>query len=132
MASARDAASDGASGTVSLQKAGSEAVNFSPATCRSGEHRLFLGADFLDTAGQTARVVIDPLGGSTLRFFSEDRPQIEGTIFRKSDCTTFNMVLDRTGWWIDDIYDLKVQLDFTCRLNSGEAASGTLSAAHCH
>ena len=40
--------------------------------------------------------------------------------------------LDRTGWRINDFYDLHVSLDFDCRDASGDTAAGHLATDHCH
>ena len=103
-----------------------------PTTCESGERGLFLGADFLDPAGMTTRVIVAPTGETTLRLFRSQQPLDSGVIFRREECDRFELSLSRTGWQINDVYDLEVALAFDCRKASGEAAAGELAAAHCH
>jgi hypothetical protein len=103
-----------------------------PGACRSGEHQLFLGADFLDSQGITTRLIVEPTGAASLRFFEAAHPLDPGILFRRQDCGRFELSLDRTGWRINDIYDLHVTLDFECRDAAGETAAGHLAADHCH
>lgn len=103
-----------------------------PTECRSGEHQLFLGADFLDGQGIVTRLIVAPTGAASLRFFPAAHPLDPGVLFRREDCGRFELTLDRTGWRINDIYDLQIRLDFECRAASGEAAAGHLVTDHCH
>jgi hypothetical protein len=103
-----------------------------PTACQSGEHQLFLGADFLDSQGITTRLILDPTGAASLRFFDAAHPLDPGVLFRRQDCGRFELSLDRTGWRINDIYDLRVSLDFDCRDAAGDTAAGHLATDHCH
>ncbi|MFL6235167.1 MAG: hypothetical protein ACJ76N_18675 [Thermoanaerobaculia bacterium] len=103
-----------------------------PAACQSGEHQLFLGADFLDSQGITTRLIVDPTGAVSLRLFDAAHPLDPGVLFRRQDCGRFELSLDRTGWKINDFYDLHVSLDFECRNASGDTAAGHLATDHCH
>jgi hypothetical protein len=103
-----------------------------PSACQSGEHQLFLGADFLDSQGITTRLIVDPAGAASLRFFAAAHPLDPGVLFRRQDCGRFALSLDRTGWKINDFYDLHVSLDFDCRDASGNTAAGHLATDHCH
>jgi hypothetical protein len=103
-----------------------------PTACRSGEHQLFLGADFLDSQGITTRLIVEPTGVASLRFFEAAHPLSPGVLFQRRDCGRFELSLDRNGLRINDIYDLHVSLDFACRTASGEAATGRLVTDHCH
>ncbi len=103
-----------------------------PGACRSGEHEPFLGADFLDSQGITTRLIVEPTGAASLRFFEAAHPLDPGILFRRQDCGRFELSLDRTGWRINDIYDLHVSLDFECRDAAGETATGHLATDHCH
>jgi hypothetical protein len=103
-----------------------------PTACRSGEPQLFLGADFLDGEGLVTRLIVAPTGAASLRFFDAAHPLDPGVLFRREECGRFELTLDRTGWRINDIYDLHVSLDFDCRAPSGEAATGHLVTDHCH
>ena len=118
-------------GTVTLKSQALGDRTLKPAACQSGEHQLFLGADFLDQ-GITARLILEPTGAASLRFFDAAHPLDPGVLFRRQDCGRFELSLDRNGWRINDIYDLRIRLDFDCRAASGETATGHLATDHCH
>ena len=120
-------------GTVRVTSATSGNVTLTPAACASGEHQLFLGADFLDRARGTAlRLILGPTGEATLRMFDMARPLDPGIVFHRAACSKALIVFERTGWQINDIYDVRVSLDLDCRNASGDSLQGTLSVAHCH
>ncbi|HEY0514051.1 MAG TPA: hypothetical protein VGH73_19240 [Thermoanaerobaculia bacterium] len=119
-------------GSVELRSPSLGDRTLKPAACRSGEHQLFLGADFLDGQGLTARLILEPTGRASLRFFEAAHPLDPGVLFQRQDCGRFELSLDRNGWRINDIYDLHISLDFECHAASGEAATGHLVADHCH
>jgi hypothetical protein len=119
-------------GSVELRSPSLGDRTLTPTACRSGEHQLFLGADFLDAQGLTTRLIVEPTGLASLRFFAAAHPLDPGILFHRQDCGRFELSLDRTGWRINDIYDLHLSLDFECRAASGEAATGHLVADHCH
>jgi hypothetical protein len=130
--SALDAAKSEATGTVHLTSATLGAHTLLPTACVSGERHLFLGVDFLGDQGITTRLIVDPTGAASLRLFAADRPLDQGVLFHRQDCSRFQLSLDRTGWRIDEVYDLRVSFDFDCRTAAGDAAKGALVAAHCH
>ena len=103
-----------------------------PTTFRSGEWQMFLGADFPDAGGVTTRLILDPHGVATLRFFRADKPLEPGMSFTRADCETFELSLQRTGWEVNEIHDLSVSLNFDCRSQAGDVATGQISVAHCH
>jgi len=119
-------------GTVNLSSAALGKHTLTPAACTSGERQLFLGADFLDSQGITTRLIVDPAGAVSLRLFAADHPLDEGLLFRRQDCGRFQLSLDRTGWRVNDVYDLRVSLEFDCRAASGDTAEGSLRVDHCH
>jgi hypothetical protein len=119
-------------GSVTLRSQALGERTLQPTVCLSGEHQVFLGADFLDSQGITARLILDPTGAAMLRFFEAAHPLEQGVLFHRQDCGKFEMSLDSTGWQINDFYDLRVSLDFDCRTASGDAATGHLSTGHCH
>ena len=49
-------------GSVDLRSPSLGDHTLKPAACRSGEHELFLGADFLDSQGITTRLIVEPTG----------------------------------------------------------------------
>jgi hypothetical protein len=129
---ALQAAKSEPAGGVTLRSQALGDRTFKPSACRSGEHQLFLGADFLDSQGITTRLILDPTGAASLRFFDAAHPLDPGALFRRQDCGRLALSLDRTGWRINDIYDLRVSLDFDCRNASGDTAAGHLATDHCH
>ena len=132
VSSAIEASRDQPEGTAAFTQADGRSTDFEAVSCGSGEHQLFLGADFSDSANQTVRVVVDPQGSATLRFFDSSQPLEPGLLFQRADCERFELSLERTGWQIDEIYDLSVTVDFSCRLPSGATGAGSLVATHCH
>jgi hypothetical protein len=136
VAPALQAAKAEPAGGVTLRSQALGERTLQPAACQSGEHQLFLGADFLDNQGDnqgiTTRLILDPTGAASLRFFDAAHPLDPGVLFRRQDCGRFELSLDRTGWRINDFYDLHVSLDFDCRNASGDTAAGHLATDHCH
>jgi len=108
-------------------------IPLTPTACASGERQLFLGADFLEgSRGTVLRLILQPSGEATLRVFNATSPLDPGIVFQRTACSKALVSLERTGWRIDDIYDLRVSLDLDCRNASGDSLRGTLSVAHCH
>lgn len=108
-------------------------VALAPAACASGEHQLFLGADFLDSArGTVVRLILEPTGAATLRVFNTAHPLNPGVLFPQTACSKVLISFERTGWRIDDIYDVRVSLDVDCRTAAGDSLQGMLTVAHCH
>ena len=123
----------GPKGTVEVTSATLGNVTITPSACVTGEYHLFLGADFVDsTSGNTFRVVLQPTGEAILRVFSTAKPLQRGIVFSQSACSKFQLSFERTGWRINDFYDIQMSLDVDCRTASGEALQGMLTVAHCH
>ena len=128
-----DAMKSAPTGTLEVVSASLGRHTLAPGACASGERQLFLGADFLDgTRGLTARLILEPSGTASLRLFPTAEPLEEGLSFRRQDCERFDLSLERTGWQINDVYDLRVRLDLDCRASSGDSVRGELTADHCH
>ena len=108
-------------------------VVLTPTACASGEHHLFLGADFLDSARGTAlRLILEPTGEATLRVFNTSHPLNPGIVIYHTACSKVLITFERTGWRFNDIYDVRVSLDIDCRTASGDSLQGMLTVAHCH
>jgi hypothetical protein len=120
------------SGSVDLKSPSLGDRTLKPMACASGEPQFFLGADFLDGQGVTTRLIVDPTGLASLRFFQAAHPLDPGILFRRQDCSRFELSLDRNAFQFNDIYDLHISLDFECHAASGESAMGHLVADHCH
>jgi hypothetical protein len=120
------------SGTLSLTGPTFGEVSLSPASCISGEHHVFLGADFLDPETKlVARLAIDPLEGPGVRIFGAQEPFGAALILRRSDCEVFHFSHERNGWQLNDIYLARVSLQLRCQLPSGGSVQGELAAAAC-
>jgi len=130
--SALEAAKSEPTGKVHLASAALGEHDLAPRGCASGERQVFLGADFLDDGAITTRLIVEPTGAASLRFFPAGQPLTSGVLFSRAECSRFEIGLERTGWQINEIYDLRVRLDFDCRNGAGDAASGALVAEHCH
>jgi hypothetical protein len=104
-----------------------------PTLCSSGERQVFLGADF-ETPGSelVVRLFVTPGGEAAIRVFPASHPLEVGMVFRRQACSRFQLSLERTGWRVNDVYDLRVRLDFSCSGPGGDSAAGTLTADHCH
>ena len=125
-------AKDKTTGTVELASAVFGNFTLAPTVCASGERALFLGADFLDDQGITTRLILDPTGAASLRLFRAAPALDPGLLFRRQDCSRFQLSLERSGWQVNDVYDLRVSLEFDCRTPAGDTATGSLLAEHCH
>ena len=130
--SALEAARSEPAGKVHLQSAKLGEHDLVPRACASGERQLFYGADFLGDDGITVRLVVEPTGDAGLRFFRAAEPLTGGVVFPGGACNRFDLQLERTGWQINEFWDLRVRVDFDCRNGWGDAASGSLVAEHCH
>ena len=120
-------------GTVKVASTTFGNVTLAPTACVSGEHRLFLGADFLDgSRGTVLRLILEPTGETKFRVFDAASPLDPGIVFERAACSKALVSLERTGWQIDDIHDVRISLDLDCRTASGDSLQGTLSVAHCH
>jgi hypothetical protein len=119
-------------GSVTLHSLTLGNVTLNPALCESGEREFFYGADFFGNQGITLRLIVEPTGAPSLRFFEAAHPLSPGTLFRREDCSRFELSLEHTNVLINEIRDLPVSLTFECRTASGETATGHLVAEHCH
>jgi hypothetical protein len=130
--SALEATRNEPTGKVHLASATLGEHDLVPRACASGERQVFLGADFLDDGAITTRLIVEPTGAASLRFFPAAKPLEAGVLFSRADCNRFEMSLEHTGWKVNEIYDLSVRIDFDCRNAAGDGASGSLVAEHCH
>jgi hypothetical protein len=120
-------------GTLTLVSGTLGNLTLTPAVCVSGERQLFLGTDFLDNnQGLTTRLIVDPTGGTSIRVFRSSSPLDRGLLLQRHDCDQLQLSLERTGWRINDVYDLRVSLEVDCRLPTGDSLRGQLAADHCH
>jgi hypothetical protein len=99
--------------------------------CASGEHQVFLGADFAGPGTLVARLAVDPLSGPGLRVFDSTAPFGKSLVVRQSECDHFHFSLERSGWRINDVWVLHLTLDIDCSTPSGDAIRGLVSSASC-
>lgn len=103
-----------------------------PALCASGELQSFLGADFVDPRSQlVARLAIEPLGGPGVRIFSAEEPYGAAIVVRPGDCEVFHFAHERSGWQLNDVYIVRIELELRCALANGDRVEGKLSAPAC-
>ncbi len=106
--------------------------SFEPKACASGEHEVFLGADFSSPGSRVvARIAVDPLEGPGARIFDKEARFEKALVLRRETCQNFHFALDRSGWRINDVYVLKVHLELDCSLPNGDTVKGSLDAASC-
>ena len=119
-------------GSVSLHSERLGQATIAPTACQAGDRAFFLGGDFIDEhAGLDVRFVLDPLEGPALRIFARDAPVEKSTVFHRGDCHVMKYSFTPTNWRINDVFDYRISVAFECA-KAGDAASGELSAAHCH
>ncbi len=107
-------------------------IVLAPTRCASGEHLVFLGADFSSPDSKiVSRLAIDPITGPAVRVFDQESQFAKALILRREDCATFRFSLARTGWQLNDIYALAVDLELDCKLQSGDSVKGELRATGC-
>lgn len=99
--------------------------------CASGEHQVFLGADFTGGGPLVARLAIDPLSGPGLRVYDSTAPFGKAFVVRQSECEHFHFSLARSGWQINDVWVLKMTLDIDCSTPEGDAIRATIASASC-
>jgi hypothetical protein len=118
-------------GEVRVESASFRELTSRPTSCISGENFVFLGAEFSGGGEVTTRLILPPEGSAKLRLFRSDEPLEQGLLFTRADCRQFEVEVERTGWQINEIHDLRVRLRFDCSNDEG-SASGSLTADHCH
>lgn len=108
------------------------AQTLSPTLCDSGQHELFLGADFSSPSSPlVTRLVVDPLNGPGVRVFDREARFTRALVFRQEHCATFHFSLGQKNWRLNDIDLLEVQLELDCVLPSGDTLRGKVQAATC-
>lgn len=107
-------------------------VTLTPKVCSSGQHEVFLGADFKSPDSKlVARLVVDPLNGPGVRIFDLEARFERALVFRDEDCAEFHFSLDGNNWQLNDIDVLVVTLELDCALPGGDSVRGKLSADGC-
>lgn len=116
--------------TLASRKAGN--VTFAPTACSAGDDEHFLGGDFRDDgAGMILRLVIDPLYGPAVRAFSTKEPNDRSVVFRRSECRTFELRIERTGLTVNDVDEYRIALEVDCANGDGDTLKGNVSSDSC-
>ena len=104
-------------------------ATFAGVGCVSGDRASFRGVD-LRGPRWVLRIVADPLDGMAAAVLGTD----DGArfVFRSAACATLAGDVQRTGWRVDDVWDVSGHLTADCRLASGARLEGSVSFAHCH
>lgn len=119
------------SGELSLRGAQGETVLWRPDACLAGEHEQFFGF-ILGANGSpiVLRAVVDPLDGPGLRVLGLDRP--EGVVFLQEACERMELVVQPTGWEVNEYQDLNGRLDVSCSIDGVGMVEGSVEVRHCH
>ena len=118
-------------GELSLRAPQGEPVAWRPDACLSGEHEQFFGF-ILGSNGSPVvlRAVVDPLDGPGLRVVGLE--EAEGLVVRPALCERLDLVVEPTGWRVNDIQDLSGTLDVRCTTADGASVEGSVEVRHCH
>ncbi len=131
---AKDVANPSVSGELAVRAPQGEPVAWKPGACLSGEHEQFFGfilvSEGPDGSPVVLRAVVDPLDGPGLRFVG--LPGTAGMVFRPEMCERLELVVEPTGWRVNDFQDLSGRLDVSCRTADGGSVEGSVEVRHCH
>ncbi|HWM93606.1 MAG TPA: hypothetical protein VN493_22810 [Thermoanaerobaculia bacterium] len=134
---AKDVASPSVSGELAVRTPQGEPVAWKPDACLSGEHEQFFGfilvSEGSDGSPVVLRAVVDPLDGPGLRVVVAAGLQgTAGMVFRPDMCERLELVVEPTGWRVNDFQDLSGRLDVSCRKADGGSVKGSVEVRHCH
>ena len=131
--------SDGCSSTEgSLQAAGEPLgdFTFTPAQCKSGEHESFFGVFLLgdnsDAGG--VKIVVDPRNG---KFVQVEVPgscrgdECTVVTLEPEKCSTFDVDIDRTNTYVNEIRLLDGHLNLDCKFPDGGTAKANIRFESC-
>jgi hypothetical protein len=118
----------GVSGEIVVRWADGEETALRPEACLSGDRANFRGADLVSPP-YVLRVVAEPLEGLGVAVLGREgaRP-----VFRSSSCAELRGDVQRSGWRVNDVWDVSGYLEADCRLASGEELHGRVTFEHCH
>lgn len=129
-------ASPSVAGELTLRAPQGEPVAWRPDACLSGEHEQFFGfilaSNRLGSNGSPVvlRAVVDPLDGPGLRVVG--LKGVDGLVVRPYMCERLDLVVEPTGWRVNDIQDLSGTLDVSCTTADGASVEGSVEVRHCH
>jgi len=106
---------------------------FDAASCESGEHRSFVGADLRPAnGGPIVRIAMDPERGPVVLVFDPTDTAHRTAIYHKSDCRKFTVELEENGSKVDEFRDYRVALEVECEHPNGSYLAGSARLDHCH
>jgi hypothetical protein len=118
------------------QEGGTLLVNdeeFHLSECDSGDREYFLGVDLVDSSRNLiVRILVDPIAGPRLKLTRRgpDGPIVE--LFLPTHCRGLSADVERTGWRVNGVRDVKGNLEGECRSDSGTTLKASLHFSHCH
>lgn len=124
---------DSAAGTVVIRDASGAERRLEPNICASGEHEMFLGFDLgsnVDTAIRI-RAVLDPIEGPIVRIDDASDDGEKTIVLRPDMCRTLNVVVDSTGWRINEWRMFDGLVEFDCALPDGGRAEAKIDVQNC-
>lgn len=128
---AKDVASPAVQGELAVRAPQGEPVAWRPDACLSGEHEQFFGFILgADGSPVVLRAVVDPLDGPGLRVVGLEGA--DGVVVRPGMCERLDLVVEPTGWRVNDVRDLSGTLDVSCTTADGASVEGSLEVRHCH
>lgn len=128
---ANDVASPTVEGELAVRAPEGETVGWRPDACRSGEHEQFFGFILgADGSPVVLRAVVDPLDGPGLRIVGLEGA--DGWVVRPDMCDRLDLVVEPTGWRVNEFQDLSGTLDVSCTTADGASVEGSLEVRHCH
>jgi hypothetical protein len=101
--------------------------------CQSGGRRSFLGVDAYDQNTKEVlvlRLVVDPIEGPVVRLY-KDSDSGPSLVLRKSDCSTFDYVLENTGSVVNFVSEMKFGMHLDCRGPKGDRVVGNVDLPAC-
>jgi hypothetical protein len=116
-------------GSLTFESPGSPVQSLRPSACRSGHESYFLGADLWSPdESPRVRIVIDPVEGPLVRVTRSGQTNL----YVPGTCEYLDASAEWTGWTVNDVREVRGQLQLDCTLPSGERVHGDLQFAGCH
>jgi hypothetical protein len=116
-------------GSVEVRWADGHETSLLPQACLSGDRASFHGVELV-APPYVLRIVSEPLEGIAAAVI--DTGSGARILFRSASCKVLRGDIQRTGWRVNDLYDVSGFLEADCRLDSGEELHGKTRFEHCH
>lgn len=128
---AKDVANPSVAGELAFRAPQGEPVSWRPDVCFAGEYEQFFGFILRANGSPVVlRAAIDPLDGPGLRIVGLQGSS--GLVVRPDACERLELVVERTGWEVNEIQDLSGALDVRCTAEDGTSIEGSVEVRHCH